>query len=497
MKVALVGIVRNERKDILPWLGWHAKLGIDTFVLFDDHSDDGTDLLLKTASLHLDIRLFRIENVANAFPDRKRIVYLDALNGLKDSFDWVGFLDSDEYLNLYRHDDIHDFLAHYAPPVNAVALHRCTYGSNQEILHPDYPDFHAFTRHGPAGHPLNRWIKSFIRPAFFNKQWENSHYFPLSEGRYVTAEGDDIEWEQPGQTRTPAQWQTANILYYPGGSMEELVARALRGHPASLSTGELYSEELNSIQDSRPQGRTVALLQWMRPLITEAATLALLALEPLFPPLSDKTLKDKKVQAEFKIARLLPWNMQKLEVQAGFACLQERPQGQSEIFLLYDQSLLPAPSLIFALDSHNNPINFLIRADSRLSGFLPYQRLPAPETGAICLQKQGGLSQRRTFLTAVPHEPLIADRPVPAAWENFDTVPCTRSPNNRKWDDLPFVRLVRDFLSGPRTIRSILSLVHKDHVLTIRLLPFFMEYLSPEEKRIVQSQLSAVQPYLF
>lgn len=500
MKIALVAVIRNERKEILPWLGWHAQLGIDSFILFDDQSDDGTDLLLKTASRHLDIRLFRIENVATPFPERKRIAYLDAIYGLKESFDWVGFLDTDEYLFLNRQEHLRDLLSAYDESVKAVAFHRCTYGANQEILHPDYPDFHAFTRHGTADHPLNRWVKSFIRPAFFNGQWENAHYFPLKEGRYIDVEGHDIEWTQPGQTSTPAQWQTASLLHYPGGSLEELVGRALKGHTASLSLKELYSEELTAIQDSRPQGKTVALLNWMRPLVIEAATLALQALAPFFATEADEALSDEKAQywkTDFKIARLIPWNKQPLEVQAGFASAQERPHDQSGIFLLYDQSQLPGPTLLFAIDRHNRPLDFLIRADSRLGGFLPYQRLPAPEAGHIHLQKSGGLSQRRTFLTTVPRETLIADRPVAAGWESFTVQPCPRPPHGYNWEDYPFIRLTRAFFSSSHSLKTILALARQDHALTIRLLPFFMNYLSSEERKIIQAQLHAVQPYLF
>lgn len=500
MKVALVSIIRNERKDILPWLAWHAKLGFDSFILFDDHSDDGTEFLLKVSLRHLDVRLFRIENVATSFSERQRIVYLDVLSRMKNSFDWVIFLDPDEYLNLDRHHHIHDFLTLYKEPINAIAIHRCTYGTSQEILHPDYPDFHSFTRHGAPDHPLNRWVKSFIRPVFFNKEWVNCHYLPPAEGRYVTVEDKDIEWEQPGQTLTPAQWQTASILHYPGGCLEDIVSSALRGHGPTTPLKDIYTKELTCLQDSRPQGKTVSLLQWIRPLVMETAILALQKLEALFPPDKEKTsntTERQNIQTDFQVARLIAWNKQKMEVQAGFAYTPEHLHGQSGIFLFYDRNAIPGPAMIFALDHQNNPLDFFIRSDSRLSGFLPYHCLPAPEPGHIRLQKQGGLSQKRTFLASVPREALIADRPVPYTWESFGTEFCEKTPNKQKWTDLLFFRLLMSFLSGPKSIKTILALSHQDHTLTIRLLPFFMEYLKPEEKRILKAQLHAVQPYLF
>ncbi|UMM64280.1 glycosyltransferase family 2 protein [Aristophania vespae] len=500
MKVALVGIVRNERKDILHWLGWHAKLGIDSFIIFDDNSDDGTDLLLKAASLSLDIRFFRIEKASNSFSERKRIVYLDAIAGLKKSAEWVLFLDTDEYLNLYRHNHVHNFLAEFDEKVGAIAVNRCTYGANREILRPEHPNPYAFTHHSAPNHRYNRWIKSFIRPSYFNGVWENNHYFPLVKGRYVSPEGKDVQWVQPGETSTPAEWKTARIMYYPGGSLEQLVERERRGHASTIRLEDLYSELMTKIHDSRPQGQVKAIKEWMRPIIMQGVALTLTKIQRLFPLQHEETLTTENQnlwKTNFKIARVIPWNQQRLEIHGGLVCAQERPQNRSTLFILYDKTKIPGTALLFALNNTNNPLDFSIHADSRLLGFLPYDLLPAQTDGRVFLRKKGGLSQKRNFLTTVPNEPLVSDRPNTALWETFELQECPTALDSKPWEEFPFIRLIKAFLSSTRNIKVILYLAKLDRALSVRLLPFFLDYLPLDEKLFLEAQLMAVQPFLF
>ena len=51
MKVAVIAIVRDEVSDILWWLGWYVSLGVDTIIVFDDGSKDGTDRIVADLSL--------------------------------------------------------------------------------------------------------------------------------------------------------------------------------------------------------------------------------------------------------------------------------------------------------------------------------------------------------------------------------------------------------------------------------------------------------------
>lgn len=504
MKTALVGIIRNEASDLLAWIGWHALLGVDTFVLFDDGSDDGTRALLKAASVQHDIRVFFINELHGTswkpqqpvYWERQRIVYMDALHALKESVDWVGFLDTDEYLALHRHDTLKNFLRSFGPDVGAVGIHWCLYGSSGHITRPDMPPFYAYTRHSTEDNPVNRHIKTFLRPQCWNGEWENAYAFPLKEGRYVDPDGRDLSWgAQVGMTEALPDWATARIMHFRVRSLEHFVERARRRRDSRLILADFNEDDCNDSQDSRHQGRTPLVLDWMRQTVFQGVGEALNNL-PL-PASRPEQISVARPQPPYNLAvsRLIPWNNDKLEIHGSRVCSQGLAKNNTGLFVLHTASL-PHQGFLFALDLKDNILDFSILADSRLTGFLGYNLVPTERADHVALQQIGGMSRRHAYLTTVPGEPLIADRPVPHLWETFSLAPAYAAPDGRSWNELSFIRLLENTLRHPVTLGTIAHMAHKDRLATIRLLPLLHSVLSEDDQKYLAAQLGPFAPFV-
>jgi glycosyltransferase involved in cell wall biosynthesis len=95
MRIAACLIVRNEARDIAEWLGYHAAAGFDAFLVYDNASSDGTTAALQAAGMVLDVRTVH-------WPSRSPLAqvsaYEHAIAKNKHEFDWIAFIDSDEFL---------------------------------------------------------------------------------------------------------------------------------------------------------------------------------------------------------------------------------------------------------------------------------------------------------------------------------------------------------------------------------------------------------------
>ncbi|NVN43051.1 glycosyltransferase family 2 protein [Asaia siamensis] len=213
-KIAAVLFVKNEIDDIAFWLAWHFHVGFDTIIVYDDHSSDGTwEILTETAKI-LDVRCHRAVD-ADQFNIRQQRTYLDALDRHRDEFDWLLFLDSDEYLDIRDGSSVQNLLARY-PEANGLALNWCCYGSSNHVIKPPSPNvFENYTQRSEPDFEYNYTVKSFVRPKKTETRYLNPHRFAV-DGAYVTTDHQPVTWkdEHPERTRTLAQWDVARINHY-------------------------------------------------------------------------------------------------------------------------------------------------------------------------------------------------------------------------------------------------------------------------------------------
>jgi len=258
MKSAVCLVVRNEARDIAEWIAFHALLGFDTQIILDNESEDGTADIIKSASAFADIRY-------HSWPDRtarsQLAAYDAACMAYKAEFDWMAFIDSDEFIVLEAAESINSFLARF-DGWSGIGLHWAMYGSSG---HDDFPPglvVENFCRRADADFFPARHIKSVIRPQVAER-CVNPHFFDLlpgPRGTYCNAVGEALEWwptpEHGGTLRglsaAPPVYAGARLNHYFTRSRAHFLAKVKRGYPSDTAVRkveEFEAYDRNDVHD--------------------------------------------------------------------------------------------------------------------------------------------------------------------------------------------------------------------------------------------------------
>lgn len=222
--IALVLFVKDESYDILWWISWHLSLGIDHIFIYDDNSSDGTQILVR-ALADQDRRIsVHTTGTENHFSKRQAFSYIDALTRSQGVYEWVGFLDSDEYLDLIEFPNISSFLSKFSS-YNGVVLNWKCYGSDNHLLKPSPNVFDNYFSYIKPERGENFAVKSFIRPEKTKLHYLNPHVF-LIDGSYANSRGQSASLD--GFMQHPVIWDAPFIRHYITRSLENYLEKLKR-----------------------------------------------------------------------------------------------------------------------------------------------------------------------------------------------------------------------------------------------------------------------------
>lgn len=126
-KVAIVAIARDERPFLDEWLLYHRLIGVDRIFVYDDDPVPNLQGFLRP---HDDYAT--VVRWYESHPPRKRghqqvAAYRHALAHFLPDFEWVAFIDLDEFIVIERHENLGEFLNSLGD-APAVALHWHRFG---------------------------------------------------------------------------------------------------------------------------------------------------------------------------------------------------------------------------------------------------------------------------------------------------------------------------------------------------------------------------------
>lgn len=230
----------------MEWIGYHRSLGVDHFLLTDHGSTDGTREALQTLERAGLVTLFT-RSADEVAPQLR--AYDAMLRTTRGMFDWVGFLDADEFVVPERGASILPYFAAIPDWASGVALNWSIYGSSGQHFPADVPVTSRFIWRAPESFPINRHVKSFVRPtrARVGGPAPNPHAFPLTNGRYADGLGHPATLPVDGASGQSAAiaWDGMRINHYAVKSEWEFRTRKGR-HPlvdsASFRHGNYYRE---------------------------------------------------------------------------------------------------------------------------------------------------------------------------------------------------------------------------------------------------------------
>jgi hypothetical protein len=133
--IALVCIAKNEDHYIDEWIDYHKKLGFDEIFIYQN---DWISKSINPRAVYKTINGLGMQSSC----------YNDFISDYREKFEWVAFLDVDEYFVLNKHMNVSEFLKDYihlpALGINWYLFGDC--GCKGKIL--DYSTLKRFTKRG-------------------------------------------------------------------------------------------------------------------------------------------------------------------------------------------------------------------------------------------------------------------------------------------------------------------------------------------------------------
>ncbi|WP_444935015.1 glycosyltransferase family 2 protein [Microbulbifer sp. JTAC008] len=257
MKFGIAAIFKNEYEYILEWIAYHQLIGVDTFYIADNISDDGSSQLLESLDYLGVIKRVYFPRVGDMGPQVP--AYNHILDNYGDEVDLLGFIDADEFIvstngmplkdNLKAFDRIED--------AGALALNWRNFGSSGRKFKGEGPVIERFMRASKKDHDFNRHIKTILKPKMTKKM--HIHECILHSGRYYNANLEPTVFEDNMEIAPKTAEVTFECLrinhYVVKSRQEHLANKERKGSGAGSSTrrkGEGYfkGHDLNDEEDN-------------------------------------------------------------------------------------------------------------------------------------------------------------------------------------------------------------------------------------------------------
>ena len=179
MKIAVCLYVKDEEHDLPEWIAHHAAVGFDSFLIYDNLSEDNTAAVARKWSERLDVR---VHNFPDITPVSQMACYDECLRAYREEFDWIAFIDADEFIVCAPGVELREVLA--GRPENGVALHWRIFGtSGLETRPPGSLISETFVHRAEDGWWVNRFVKTIVRPRNAVRATD-AHHFEFTNGTF-------------------------------------------------------------------------------------------------------------------------------------------------------------------------------------------------------------------------------------------------------------------------------------------------------------------------
>ncbi|XP_068666289.1 glycosyltransferase family 92 protein RCOM_0530710-like [Aristolochia californica] len=176
-------MVRNQAKFLHEWIMYHARVGVERWFIYDNNSDDG----LESVARSLDGLGYNVSVHDWPWIKTQEAGFAHCALRARDTCEWVGFIDVDEFLHLPSNETVHDVLKNHSDPwVGELRTSCLSFGPSGLKRAPleGVTVGYSCRMAAPERH------KSIVRPEALNSTLVNVvHHFHLKEGYdYVNVE---------------------------------------------------------------------------------------------------------------------------------------------------------------------------------------------------------------------------------------------------------------------------------------------------------------------
>ena len=129
--VCVGAILKDEDAFVEEWVAYHRILGVDHFYLYDNDPRQPLSEILARHGDYVTVRPWLIGHDDPSYPGRTKQIkaYTHCLENGAGRYDWVAFIDCDEFIALEEHRDLKAFLAEFEGH-DSIALNWHVFGHN-------------------------------------------------------------------------------------------------------------------------------------------------------------------------------------------------------------------------------------------------------------------------------------------------------------------------------------------------------------------------------
>lgn len=228
LKTAVCTIGRLENRYAREFVEHYLKLGVDKIIVCDNNFGD-EEHFEEVLQPYIDQGSVIIEDWRGVVKAQMRC-YSSIYAKYGNEYDWIGYLDIDEFIVLEKHQTIQEFL-NEKKDYECVLINWKCMSSNGLIEYENKPLMERFTEECPRdikvqyAFPENMHVKSFVKGGLGNIKFYGNPHVPANNLLFCNADGVRCG-NSPFQ---PITWETAYIKHFVTKSCEEYYNKLKRG----------------------------------------------------------------------------------------------------------------------------------------------------------------------------------------------------------------------------------------------------------------------------
>lgn len=198
IKVAVCCIGRQENRYINEFVNHYLSLGVDKIFIYDNNHDgeEHFEDVIPSSLLKEKIEIIDYRNQSIC----QLKSYQDCYNKHNNEYDWILFIDCDEYLYMNGFNNIKDFLSQDKfNNYQLLHVNWMVYSDNNNVRYEDKPLKERFTKPvmplnwGKCKIPENNLVKSIIRGGLNDIKWYGTPHTPYSKSKCCNPSGNECQ----------------------------------------------------------------------------------------------------------------------------------------------------------------------------------------------------------------------------------------------------------------------------------------------------------------
>ncbi|WCT14480.1 glycosyltransferase family 92 protein [Mucilaginibacter jinjuensis] len=218
-QICIVAIAKDEHQFLDEWLIYHRLIGFEKFLVYDNSRGYELKRFSAAHRNYLTVIPWHSNASMTETVNNQIKAYRHALDNFVGEFEWVLFLDIDEFMVLRKHCNIHQFLEDFGH-ASAITLNWHVFGHNGFYDDPYRLVTISLTKRMRAASPMGKTISKVSQI----KSITSPHYCNLQSGERMDANNlvyqDDLY---------PSKTSIAHINHYSSRSFNRWMSRAARG----------------------------------------------------------------------------------------------------------------------------------------------------------------------------------------------------------------------------------------------------------------------------